>query len=105
MPTDSIDQAHSCLARLRAEVDTSFSHLKGLCSEAGRLSPTLLDQHQKVSYELAFCVAELEACTAMLPLVVVRMPLLWERIHHQCHVVRSTKLFRQLFFCRRAAAS
>ena len=66
MPTDSIDQAHLCLARLRAEVDTSFSHLKGLCSEAGRLSPALLDQHQKVSYELAFCVAELEACTAML---------------------------------------
>ena len=66
MSTDRTHQAQQCLEQLRAQVDTGFSHLKALCSENGQLVPGLLDQQQKVSYELAFCVAELEASKAML---------------------------------------
>jgi (2S)-methylsuccinyl-CoA dehydrogenase len=66
MSSDSINQAHLCLERLRAEADAGFSHLKVLCSQDGRLTPALLDEQQTVSYELAFCVAELEASAAML---------------------------------------
>ena len=66
MSTDSTNQARQCLECLRSEVNAAFSHLKALCSEDGRLSPKLLDEQQKVSYELAFCVAEIEASIAML---------------------------------------
>ena len=66
MSTDTTNQAHQCLECLRSEVNAAFSHLKALCSENGRLSPKLLDEQQKVSYELAFCVAEIEASVAML---------------------------------------
>ena len=66
MSTDTTNQARQCLECLRSEVNAAFSHLKALCSEEGRLSPKLLDEQQKVSYELAFCVAEIEASMAML---------------------------------------
>ena len=66
MSTNTTNQAHLFLERLRTQVDAGFSHLKMLCSTDGRLSPDLLDQQQTVSYELAFCVAELEASAAML---------------------------------------
>ncbi|MEC7105877.1 MAG: acyl-CoA dehydrogenase family protein [Pseudomonadota bacterium] len=66
MSTDHTQQARLSLDLLRTQVDAGFSHLKALCSENGRLNPALLDQQQQVSYELAFCVADLEACKAML---------------------------------------
>ena len=66
MSTDHILQARLSLDLLHTQVDAGFSHLKALCSENGRLDPALLDQQQQVSYELAFCVADLEACKAML---------------------------------------
>ena len=66
MSTDHTQQARLSLDLLHAQVDAGFSHLKALCSENGRLDPALLDQQQQVSYELAFCVADLEACKAML---------------------------------------
>ena len=66
MSTDDTQQARLSLDLLRTQVDAGFSHLKALCSENGRLNPALLDQQQQVSYELAFCVADLEACKAML---------------------------------------
>ena len=66
MSTDHTQQARLSLDLLHAQVDGGFSHLKALCSENGRLDPALLDQQQQVSYELAFCVADLEACKAML---------------------------------------
>ena len=66
MSTDHTQQARLSLDLLRTQVDAGFSHLKALCSENGRLNPALLDQQQQVSYELAFCVADLEACEAML---------------------------------------
>ena len=66
MSTDHTQQARLSLDLLRTQVDAGFSHLKALCSENGRFNPALLDQQQQVSYELAFCVADLEACKAML---------------------------------------
>ena len=66
MSTNTTNQAHLFLEGLRTQVDAGFSHLKMLCSRDGRLSSDLLDQQQTVSYELAFCVAELEASAAML---------------------------------------
>ncbi len=66
MSTDHTQQARLSIDLLRTQVDAGFSHLKALCSENGRLNPALLDQRQQVSYELAFCVADLEACKAML---------------------------------------
>ena len=66
MSTDHTLQARLSLDLLHTQVDAGFSHLKALCSENGRLDPALLDQQQQVSYELAFCVADLEACKAML---------------------------------------
>ena len=66
MSTDHTQQARLSLDLLRTQVDAGFSHLKALCSENGRLNPALLDQQQQVSYELAFCFADLEACKAML---------------------------------------
>lgn len=66
MSTDHTQLARLSLDLLRTQVDAGFSHLKALCSENGRLNPALLDQQQQVSYELAFCVADLEACKAML---------------------------------------
>ena len=66
MSTDHTQQARLSLDLLRTQVDAGFSHLNTLCSENGRLNPASLDQQQQVSYELAFCVADLEACKAML---------------------------------------
>ena len=66
MSTDHTQQARLSLDLLHTQVDAGFSHLKALCSENGRLDPALLDQQQQVSYELSFCVADLEACKAML---------------------------------------
>ena len=66
MSTDTTNQARQSLECLRSEVNAAFSHLKALCLEEGRLSSKLLDEQQTVSYELAFCVAEIEASVAML---------------------------------------
>ena len=63
---EHFSQADTCISVVRAEVDAAFVHLNRACSEDGRLSPKLLDQNQKLSYELAFCVAELEASKVML---------------------------------------
>lgn len=59
-------QASACLAVLQTEVDAALAHLNRLCSVDGGFSAGQLDAHQKVSYELAFCVAELEAAEVML---------------------------------------
>ena len=70
MPTETIMQARQCLDTLRANVDAAFAYLHGVCLQDGTLAPQLLDQNQKVSYELAFCVAELEASAALLDYAV-----------------------------------
>lgn len=64
--SSQLAQAAECLVVLRAEVDAGLQHLKGLCTVDGRFSASHLDAHQQVSYELAFCVAELEAAQVML---------------------------------------
>jgi len=59
-------QASACLDLLQAEIHKGFQHLHRLCTLKGQFLPALLDDHQKVSYELAFCVAELEASASLL---------------------------------------
>lgn len=57
--------ALECLTALRAFVDQALGALNAACIEDGKLSPARLDDHQQVSYELAFCVADLEAAKAL----------------------------------------
>lgn len=59
-------QAAACLDALQAEVNAALVHLNRLCTIEGAFSPKQLDAHQQVSYELAFCAAELEASTVLL---------------------------------------
>lgn len=42
-------------------VDVALANIKAKCSREGKLVAGLLDQHQLLSYDLAFCVAELQA--------------------------------------------
>jgi (2S)-methylsuccinyl-CoA dehydrogenase len=63
---NQLKEASACLAILQAEVDAGFAYLNRLCTRDGKFSASQLDAHQKVSYELAFCAAELEASTVML---------------------------------------
>jgi (2S)-methylsuccinyl-CoA dehydrogenase len=64
--SEQVSQGFACLAVLRAEVDEGLGHINRLCTNDGQNSLPQFDAHQKVSYELAFCVAELEAADAML---------------------------------------
>ncbi|MCP4182745.1 MAG: acyl-CoA/acyl-ACP dehydrogenase [Hyphomicrobiales bacterium] len=66
LQSEKLRQATACLAVLRAQVDTSFTHIKRLCTVDGQNSSPQFDAHQQVSYQLAFCVAELEAAKVML---------------------------------------
>ncbi|MFT5483091.1 MAG: (2S)-methylsuccinyl-CoA dehydrogenase, partial [Halieaceae bacterium] len=61
-----LGQASACLVALRTEVDTALEYLNRSCCVDGLFSAALLDAHQQVSYQLAFCVAELEASVIML---------------------------------------
>ncbi len=56
----------ACLATLQTELDHALSYLNQLCTIDGQFLTTELDAHQKVSYELAFCAAELSAARALL---------------------------------------
>lgn len=66
LSASSCRNAQTCLAALRKLVDTALQHLNKLCVISGKLSNDILDTHQQVSYELAFCVAELEAASSLL---------------------------------------
>jgi (2S)-methylsuccinyl-CoA dehydrogenase len=59
-------EALACLALLRTEVNAGLQHLNRLCTTDGQLSAGKLDTNQKVSYELAFCEAELGASEVMI---------------------------------------
>ena len=57
-----IEQARAHVQSVQTLVDQSLSFVKQNClNEAGRLSGTRLDDYQIVSYELAYCAAELHA--------------------------------------------
>lgn len=56
-----LEQASALLSATRELIDRGFSALKARCTEDGRVSPALLDQHQLASYELSCCWAE---CTS-----------------------------------------
>lgn len=66
LQSEPLQAAAACLSILRGEVDAGLQHLHRSCMVDGKLSASLLDAHQKVNYELAFCVAEIEAAKAML---------------------------------------
>ncbi len=54
-------QALDYLQAIEALTQSAFKNLKQRCSENGILNNDLLDQHQHLCYELAFCVAETSA--------------------------------------------
>jgi (2S)-methylsuccinyl-CoA dehydrogenase len=64
--TEQFRRATDALAALQSEVDGALAHLHRLCTIDGKFAPAQLDAHQKVSYELAFCAAELEASAVLL---------------------------------------
>jgi len=64
--SQQLGQASDCLTLLQMQLDSGLAHLNRLCTVDGQFAPSQLDAHQKVSYELAFCAAELEAAKVML---------------------------------------
>ena len=66
LQSKQLGQAADCLAILQAEVSTGLLHVNRLCTIDGQFVAAQLDAHQKISYELAFCAAELEAASVML---------------------------------------
>jgi hypothetical protein len=56
-----LEQASAVLAAATQLIDQALTALKVRSSEGGKISPTLLDQHQLASYELSVSWAE---CTA-----------------------------------------
>jgi (2S)-methylsuccinyl-CoA dehydrogenase len=66
LPTQQLSAAEQCIALVQAEVDSALGHLHRACTIDGRFAPDGLDAHQRASYDLAFCVAELEASRVML---------------------------------------
>lgn len=64
--SEQFKSALVCLVVLQIEVNAALQYLNSACSIEGQFSPAQLDDHQKVSYELAFSVADLEAASAML---------------------------------------
>ncbi|MFT4822446.1 MAG: (2S)-methylsuccinyl-CoA dehydrogenase [Halioglobus sp.] len=65
-PNQHMQQAFACIALLQNQVNAAHAHLHQLCTQDGKFAASQLDAHQKVSYELAFCVAELEASEVLL---------------------------------------
>ena len=67
----SLDQsttgpASACITLLQQQVDMALYHIKQQCSVDDKFEHTLLDNHQQVSYELAFCAAELKAAAVLI---------------------------------------
>lgn len=61
-----LEQFRPCLDLAAALVAGCLGQLYVLCGKEGRLQPTLLDAHQQLCYDLAFCSAELQAARVML---------------------------------------
>lgn len=64
--TDDLLLALDCNQQWLDIVDKALSNIKAKCSKDDSLVPALLDQFQLVSYDLAFCVAELQAAKVIL---------------------------------------
>lgn len=61
-----LECAANCVTQVQSLVDTALKHIKDQCTVADKFEPGLLDEKQLVSYELAFCVAELKAVTVLI---------------------------------------
>lgn len=59
-----LTEADTELGSLRELVDEAFALIKSQCQREGKLDAGLLDDRQLVSFELAFCVAEISAARA-----------------------------------------
>ena len=57
----ALDQAENAVRAVDPYVGQGLKNLKAYCTVDGRIDGDLLDRHQLSCYELAFCVAELEA--------------------------------------------
>lgn len=64
--TDDLLLALDCNQQWLDIVDKALANIKAKCSKDDSLVPALLDHFQLVSYDLAFCVAELQAAKVIL---------------------------------------
>ena len=62
---EMLSQAESLIEAGRGTVDKALSFVKKECSENGKVSAAKLDEYQLVSYELAYCAAELGSAETM----------------------------------------
>ncbi|MEH6909983.1 MAG: acyl-CoA dehydrogenase family protein [Oceanicoccus sp.] len=58
--------AAACNQQWLKIIDVALKNIKAKCSREGKLMPDLLDQYQLLSYDLAFCVAELQAAKVLI---------------------------------------
>jgi (2S)-methylsuccinyl-CoA dehydrogenase len=63
----TLDQARALLAELEAVVERSAAHLAGQCQQDGRISTSLIDEHQTVAYDLASVSAAVAAASRLVP--------------------------------------
>jgi (2S)-methylsuccinyl-CoA dehydrogenase len=64
-----INEAEAHIAKGRATVNKALSAVKARCSDNGKVSAVKLDEQQLVTYELAYCVAELSSAQHMVDYV------------------------------------
>lgn len=65
-PSQDLALARESIAPVAELIDIALAYIKRACTVAGSLSPAHLDDHQLVSYEISFCVAELTASRTLL---------------------------------------
>lgn len=65
-PQALINQASDLIAAGSATVDKALSFVKSQCLNGEKVSAAKLDEHQLVSYELAYCAAEVGSAESML---------------------------------------
>ncbi|MCG8610199.1 MAG: acyl-CoA dehydrogenase family protein [Pseudomonadales bacterium] len=69
-----IQQATQAMDAVQSILNRAFSYLKKQCTAPdGRISATRLDDYQLVSYDLAFCAAEVRAARSMLQVAEGRL--------------------------------
>lgn len=61
-----LKDAESVIDLLSEKTNQAAAFVKARCTDNGKFDPGLLDNHQSVSYELAFCAAEISAARAIL---------------------------------------
>lgn len=65
-PSSDVELASTALKEVAGLVEQALAHLHERCSVDGKLSPTALDEHQLVCYDISFCCAERAASESLL---------------------------------------